>query len=253
MTEPAVVVVTDPAAAAESAADLVAEHLSRAVAARGRADWATTGGSTAPALYRALTALDRQALVDWRAVHTWWGDERFVPRGDADSNVTPFDEVLAPGVDIDPARVHPFPATEAIATGRDPAWAAAAIDAALRDEDLEIREGVPVLEVIVLGMGPDGHILSVFPGSEAFDADAWAVAVPAPTHIGPHVARMTLHPELVRQARAVLVVANGEAKAVTLATVLGPERDERRWPAQVARHPRATWIVDEAAARDLPR
>ena len=253
MTEPRIVIVADAAAAAEVAAGHVANRLSVAVESSGRADWATTGGSTAPALYRALTEPARQAIIHWPAVHVWWGDDRFVPRGDPDSNVTPFDTWLAPAVAIDPGNVHPFPTTEAIEAGRDASWAAARLGEALRAADLELRDGVPVLDLVILGMGPDGHVLSVFPASPAFDTDAWTLAVPAPTHIEPHLARVTMHPDLVRHARDVLVVATGAGKTSMLATVLGAELDERRWPAQVARHPRATWILDEAAAHDLRR
>ena len=113
--------------------------------------------------------------------------------------------------------------------------------------------GWPVFDLVFLGIGGDGHILSVFPGSAAFDSDAWALAIPAPTHIEPHVERVTMHPELVTVAREVLLVAGGTSKADVLADVLGPTREPRRWPAQVARHERATWILDDEAAARLSR
>jgi 6-phosphogluconolactonase len=215
----------------------------------------TTGGSTAPSLYRALADADRpwRAGVPWGAVHIWWGDERYVPRGDLLSNVTPLDTWLAPAVPLDPAHLHPFPVTEAIADGTGPAAAAAALAAELASAGLEVADGFPVLDVALVGVGSDGHILSVFPGSSTFDATAWALAVPAPTHIEPHVARVTMHPTIARVARSVLVVSTGSAKADILADVLGDIRDERHWPAQVARHDRATWILDEAAAARLRR
>ena len=101
-------------------------------------------------------------------------------------------------------------------------------------------------------MGGDGHLLSVFPGSSAFDSDAWTMAIPAPTHIEPHVERVTMHPAIVPAGREVLMVSTGESKAEMLGIVLGAERDVRRWPAQLARHERATWILDEAAASRRP-
>ena len=122
----------------------------------------------------------------------------------------------------------------------------------LRAADLPQQEGWPVFDLIVLGVGADGHILSVFPGSAAFDSTELALAIPAPTHIEPHVERVTLNPAVVEVARQLLVVVHGEEKAPVLAEVFGPERDPRRWPAQLARRASAVWILDEAAASRLP-
>jgi 6-phosphogluconolactonase len=91
----------------------------------------------------------------------------------------------------------------------------------------------------------------VFPWSEAFDTDALALAIPAPTHIEPHVARVTLNPRVLSVARSILVVATGGAKAAILREVLQGDRDPRRLPAQLARTGDATWIVDVAAASAL--
>jgi 6-phosphogluconolactonase len=237
------------------AARAIATVLHDAVRERGRADWATTGGSTPVAIYRALGAADLRDGVPWANVHTWWGDDRFVPRDHPLSNVKPFDDVLRgeQAIPIPVENVHPFRTTEAIVAGRDPAACAADLAEELRAARLPLEAGRPVLDLMLLGIGGDGHLLSVFPGSAAFDAGAWAVAIPAPTHIEPHVERVTMHPALVEIARSVLVVVHGEAKAALLADVFGEVRDVRRWPAQLARRPGATWIIDAAAAADLPR
>jgi 6-phosphogluconolactonase len=253
MSEPRIVVVDDAATAAQVAAAHVAGTLRSAVDARGRADWATTGGSTAPDLYRALAMPPARDAVPWPAVHVWWGDDRFVPRGDPLSNVTAFDAWLASAVALDPGHVHPFPTSEVIAAGDVAASAAQRLAADLAGAGLAVQNGFPVLDLVLLGVGSDGHILSVFPGSAAFDTTDWVVAIPAPTHIEPHVERVTMHPAVVSVGRDVLVVATGSGKADVLAEVLGPTRDERRWPAQLARHDRATWILDEAAAARLDR
>ena len=92
----------------------------------------------------------------------------------------------------------------------------------------------------------------MFPGSTAFDSTELALAIPAPTHIEPHVERVTLNPALVGVARELLAVVTGDEKAPVLAEVFGPERDPRRWPAQVARRDGAVWVLDEAAASRLP-
>jgi 6-phosphogluconolactonase len=140
-----------------------------------------------------------------------------------------------------------------LATGEDEAWCAAEYAAELHASGIGVDDGWPVFDLIILGAGPDGHILSVFPGSLALGSRSWAVAIPAPKHIEPHVPRMTLNPAVVGVARDVLVVAMGENKAAVLRDVLQGDRDEARLPAQLARHERATWILDEAAASLLAR
>ncbi len=250
MSEPEVVVVADPAAATTLAASDIADALRRAVDTRGRADWATTGGSTPVGIYRALSVPPMRDTVPWPAVHVWWGDDRYVPRDHPLSNVKPLDEVLR--VPLPTANLHPFPVDWAIAQMRGATWAAAWAADDLRSAGLPTAEGWPVLDLILLGIGGDGHLLSVFPGSAAFDSPDWALAVPAPTHIEPHVERVTLNPAIVGAARQVIVVVSGGGKAPILAEIFGAECDPHRWPAQLARRVGATWIIDEAAAANLP-
>jgi 6-phosphogluconolactonase len=266
-----IVVLADAAAASDGAAVHIAAALRAAVRDRGVAHWATTGGSTAPAIYRALLDEERRVGIPWPAVHSWWGDDRFVPRDHPLSNVKPFDDIVMdiggteagaalgsaghPHHDDRPPveNLHPFPNAEAIGRSLTPDWAAGQVDTALAAAGLEERDGFPVLDLVVLGLGGDGHTLSVFPGSAAFDAPGWTMAVPAPTHIEPHVARVTMLPGLVRVARDVLMVATGPAKAEVVASVLGLDDDERRWPARIADLDHATWLLDEAAAARLAR
>lgn len=251
--EPALRIFADPKETSQAAAEVIALALREAVEERGRADWATTGGSTPISIYRALAAPPLVGLVPWAGVHVWWGDDRFVPRDDPLSNVRPFDEELRPHVSIPDANVHEIGMADALAGGGGPASAAAAYEELLRAAGLPLTDdGFPILDVVLVGIGGDGHVLSAFPGSSLFDSAAWVSAVPTPTHIEPHVARVSLHPRILQAAALPMVVAHGAAKAAILARVLGGERDVRRWPVQVARFAGAAWYLDRAAAASLP-
>lgn len=275
--EPEVVVLADADAVSAAAAARIAEALADAVRARGRADWATTGGSAAPGIYRYLSVPPLREQVPWRAVHIWLGDERFVPRDHPQSNVMPVDQILASmsaragqsthgedahdvftGVDagaaIPAANIHAVPVARAIADAGGPSGAAAAYEDELRDAGLPTERGWPIFDLVVVGVGPDGHLLSVFPGSPALaNGSAWALGIDAPTHVEPNIARITLNPRILDVARRVLVVAHGGGKADILGSIFGPERDPRRWPAQLARRAGVTWLIDEAAAQGFRR
>ena len=252
--EPKVFIARDPDALADGAAVRLAERLVEGVAFRGRADVALTGGSTPRAMYRRL--LDRQLRdrVDWTRVHLWWGDDRFVPRADPLSNVSLADEaLLAPdGIPIPPANVHPFPTDRAIQEGLGPDWCAATYAAEVVAA-LPSVDGWPSFDVVLVGIGGDGHLLSVFPGSPALSSDLVGLAIPAPTHIEPHVPRVTLNPAIVVTARRVLAMAAGAAKARVVAAILEGPRDPAALPGVLARRSSATWVIDATAASALGR
>jgi len=274
--EPRIEVLPDPAATSRAAAEAIADALAGAVARRGRADWATTGGSTPVGIYRELAVAPLRDQVPWRAVHVWWGDDRYVPRDHPLSNVLPLDQVLVsasakaglsgtgeyavdvdtgvePGVPIPVANIHAPPMGAAIGLAAGPEWAAKEYGDRLRDAGLPASDaGFPIFDLVLLGMGGDGHVMSVFPGSALFESQDWVAAVPAPTHIEPHVARISLNPGFLGAARIPIVVALGEGKAEALAAVFGDERDVHRWPAQLARREGAVWFLDRAAAAKLP-
>lgn len=268
MSEPEIIVVTDAGAASALAADRIAASLRAAVESRGRADWATTGGSTPVGIYRHLASPEHVDDAPWSAVHVWWGDDRYVPRDHALSNVKPFDDIMLDladrqagssvgdghvGVPIPLDHLHPFRTTEAIGEAWGAAACAAELERDLRAAGLPTVDDWPVLDLVLLGVGGDGHVLSVFPGSAAFESDAWALSIPAPTHIEPHVERVTLNPAVVTVARRVLVVATGAGKAAVVARILDGERDPVALPGQLAVRDGATWILDEPAAADVRR
>jgi 6-phosphogluconolactonase len=274
--EPRIEVLPDAEATSRAAAAAIAEGLGEAFEQRGRADWATTGGSTPVGIYRELAVRPLRDQVPWHAVNVWFGDDRYVPRDHPLSNVLPLDQVLVsaaaraglsgtgeyaadvelgtqPGVPLPSANIHAPRMGDAIASAAGPEWVATEYADRLRDAALPVSgDGFPILDIVLVGVGADGHVLSVFPGSPLFDSEAWAAAVPAPTHIEPHIARISLHPRILEVARRPIVVIHGAAKAEMVATVLGGDRDVRRWPAQLARREGATWFLDRSAAASLP-
>lgn len=239
-------------AVAATAAEIIGDVLAGAAAARGIAHWATTGGSAAPGIYESLAATPMRDRVPWSRVHTWWGDDRWVRYDDPESNVRPFTEGLLDRVSVPAENVHPWPIPAAIEAGESAAWAVTRYAEALTSAIVLDAAGTPVLDLIVLGVGPDGHILSVFPGSAVWDAAGCCAAVPAPAHVGPHLERVTLHPRLVAAARSVLVVTAGASKAANLGRAWSGH-DVRELPVRAARLPTATWVLDEAAAAAIPR
>jgi 6-phosphogluconolactonase len=271
-----ILVYPDADGASRAAAERIAEALATAVDARGRADWATTGGSTPSRIYRHLAIPPLRDSVAWSAVHVWWCDDRFVPRDHPLSNILPVDSALIgatglagmsgtgvdggdvtrgqdPGAPIPVANIHPFPTSQAIAEARDPQWCAAAYEAQLRQAGLPSEDGFPAFDLLLLGVGPDGHILSAFPGSDVFGRTEWALGVPAPTHVEPHVARVTLNPAVVTAAGRVLVTVYGAEKAGVIRAAIAEDGDPRDVPARLAKRAGATWLLDAAAARELER
>jgi 6-phosphogluconolactonase len=255
--EPTIRVLDDAASASQAAAVAIAAALRDADAVRGRADWATTGGSSPVGIYRALRVPPLRDVVPWTTTHVWWGDDRFVRRDDPQSNVRSLDHELLPRrwqVPLPPENLHPMRMDEALASGAGTGWVAEAYADELRAAGIPVGEnGLPALDLVLLGIGGDGHMLSVFPGSRLLDSTAWASPVDAPTHIEPHVARVSLNPGIVVSAKRVIAVVTGAAKASIVADIFGSERDVRRWPAQLARRSSATWVMDREAAAQLPR
>jgi 6-phosphogluconolactonase len=262
VTEPTVVTLADPDACSLAAAERIIEILDVAIDDHDEAHWVTTGGSTPAAIYRHLAETSLRDELDWRKVHLWWTDDRFVPPDHPLSNAKIADEILlsphrpgeaaSGGVPIPLDQVHPFETNVAIGEGHDPDWCAHRYAEDLQADGPDPNDdGWPVFDLILLGIGPDGHILSVFPNSPAFDRREWALGVPAPTHVEPHVARVTLNPAIVPAAAELLVVSHGDGKAAILRDILRGERNVRALPAQLARRPGATWIVDREAARLL--
>jgi 6-phosphogluconolactonase len=272
--DPEVIIRATPDDVSMAAAERIVAMLGAAIEERGRADFVTTGGSTPIGIYKVLSTALRDS-IDWRQVHFWWGDDRFVPRDHPLSNVQPADSILfgvpsyagqtgnlldgidvqigtEPGLVVPVEHIHVFPCERAIAHGRGAGWCAEQYATELRGAGLRQERGFPTFDVILLGLGPDGHLMSVFPGSTAFDSEQWAMAIPAPTHVEPHVERVTLNPGVLGVARSVFMVTSGSGKADVVGRIFTEDRDVRALPAQLVRRSGATWILDAAAAAKLP-
>ena len=255
MSGPTVRVLVDAQGVAEAAADQVIEAGIAAVAARGVFHLCTTGGSTPAALYRALREPSRANRMPWAQTQIWFGDDRFVPRADALSNVFPLDaQLLSASADgasspLSPSAVHPWPTSAA-----DAPTAVTAYLAELRGAGVpHTPSGYPIFDLLLIGIGGDSHCLSVFPGSPlALDGAPVAAGVPAPTHIEPHLPRLSFSLGAITSARAVLALATGAGKAEALARVFSDATAVVDAPAKAALIPTATWLLDTASASKLP-
>ena len=220
-------------------------------AARSHASLVLTGGGIGTRVLTELAAAPARDAVDWRHVDIWWGDERFVPTGDPERNETGARQALLDHVDASPDRVHPMPGPDG-PDGPDPEAAAARyagwLLAASQPED---HSQVPSFDVLMLGIGPEGHVASLFPGMPAlYEEQRTVVAVhgspkPPPT-------RLTLTLPAITAAREVWILASGEEKAGAIRLALsgaGPVQV----PAAGARGRQQTLVLlDRAAAAHVP-
>lgn len=201
-----------------------------------------TGGSIAEELHRELARRAPSSPVDWSQVVFWWGDERFVPADSPDRNARQAREAFLDHVGVDTAHVHEVPASDEVATAEE---SAAAYSATIRSE------GAGFFEVLMLGIGPDGHCASLFPGHPALEArDAIAVAVHHSPKPPPD--RVTLTFEAMQRCRAVWFLASGEGKAEAVARALADEGSVAETPARGVRGDETVWWLDEDAASALP-
>jgi len=218
------------------AAAWLLEHIQEAVATKGWAALALSGGATPKPLYRLLAEPDQAELWPWERVRLFWADERCVPPDDPQSNYNMTCRTL---LDHLPRRPEVFRMR-----GEDEPHAAAEAYAALLK-----RHAPSGLDVLLLGMGEDGHTASLFPGSAAASETVRSVVA---AHVPKAGWRLTLTPAAMRAARRVLLLVTGAGKAEVLAEVLTGPLAPVRYPAQLLRgHAGAVWMVDEAAASRL--
>jgi 6-phosphogluconolactonase len=242
-----VLIVADAARAAQAAAELFVESAVGAAAARGRALVALTGGSSAPTLYAALREEPWRARIPWDKLELMCGDERCVPESDERSNYGLAARELFAKVPVETARLHRMRGE-----AKDPALEAARFETHLR----ALAGTPPRLDLILLGLGADGHVLSLFagvPSSAERNDDRLVISVEAPRALEPKLGRITFTPALLCSARVIVLQALGSAKAEVLARAVRGREELLACPAQWLRKAagRVVVIADSAAAAGL--
>ncbi|MDQ1484334.1 MAG: 6-phosphogluconolactonase [Actinomycetota bacterium] len=251
MSTAEVVVHRDATLLARAVAARLVTRLVDAQAARGHAHLVLTGGGMGVGVLAELASSAARDAIDWPHLDVWWGDERFVPAGHPDRNDVAARAALLDHVPVDPSRVHPMPSSDG-PDGDDPEAAAARYAADLaRAAAPEDRDLVPAFDVLMLGVGEDGHVASLFPGLPALFDTRRAVAVrgaPKPPPV-----RVTMTFPSIRAAQEVWLITSGAAKAAVVSLALSGV-GEVEIPAAGARgRHRTLWLLDEAAASLLPR
>jgi len=200
-----------------------------------------TGGTIANAIYQAVAALP-SADVDWMQVDFWWGDERYVPADSTDRNDRAAELDLLDVVGVDPARVHAMPAADEVHP--DPVAAAASYAQELR------THGGGEFDLVLLGLGPDGHVASLFPHFPQLDVED-EIAVSVNDSPKPPSDRITLTFAALNRTREVWFLVTGEGKADAVARALAPNGSVQQTPARGITCENRTWWLDQDAASAL--
>lgn len=242
--KPEIVVLADLSAVANEAAGRIVRLARESIAAQGRFTIALSGGSTPRALYVLLASKEYRDRIEWDRALVFWGDERCVPPDHADSNYRLAHETLLSKVSIPSGSVH------RVMGEADPEHAAMLYEQIVRRE-VPARDGVPAFDLILLGMGPDGHTASLFPGTTAPRETHRLVAANDVPQLNAH--RITFTVPLINAAANVMFLVAGDDKADALRAVLEGEFKPDVFPAQMVRpaNGQLMWLVDRAAAVHL--
>ncbi|WP_404382519.1 6-phosphogluconolactonase [Knoellia locipacati] len=229
----------------QALADAIAARLVTAIldaqASRGVAHLSLTGGSLGSDIWASVAASPARASVDWSQVELWWGDERYLPAGDEDRNDVQNDAAGLASLPLDPAKVHRVPGPDASESAEA---SATAYGESMR------ASGAGAFDVMILGVGPDGHVASLFPGHPAQQTtDAIAIAVHDSPKPPPD--RVSLTFEALRRSREVWFVVAGADKAEAVAAGVSGAPPERSSAAQVRGEERTLWLLDADAAQQL--
>lgn len=232
-------ILPDRSAIVQRSLEIVLASLQSALAERGQFTIALAGGSTPKPLYEAIASQD----LSWDKIHVFWGDERYVPAAHSDSNEGMARRAWLDQVAIPPANVHPIPTDEA-----DPAIAAQKHERQLQ-EFFQLEAGeFPTLDVVLLGIGDDGHTASLFPHTEALTVRDRLITVGNKDG----QPRLTFTYPLINQARTVIFLVTGANKQNALAHILAATGDETIYPARLIQpQGQLWWLLDQAAGENL--
>jgi 6-phosphogluconolactonase len=237
-------VFNDVDALSRAAADLVVETVSGVVQARGRCNLVLAGGSTPLRLYK-LLAGPEAVRIPWEKVHLFWGDERYVSHDHPDSNYGAAYEAMIRHIPIPSGNIHPVPTEDP-----DPVQAAASYERLLR----QYATAEAVFDLVLLGLGEDGHTASIFPGPDLVDQlkrdsddDIWVRAVQGPASRPPR-RRITMTLHAIAQARRVFFLVSGTAKYPALSAILNQSPESETFPAaHVRTREQIIWFIGAGA------
>ncbi|AFC54806.1 MULTISPECIES: 6-phosphogluconolactonase [Mycobacterium] len=235
----------DSQALVDAAATRLTDTIGKAVAARGRALVVLTGGGNGIGLLRSL--VDRP--IEWSKVHLFWGDERYVPEDDDERNDKQARAALLDHVDIPSSQVHPMPASDG-EFGGDLAAAALAYEQLLA-ANAAPGQPVPSFDVHLLGMGPEGHINSLFPDTPAV-LETTRMVVSVDDSPKPPPQRITLTLPAIARSREVWLMVSGAGKADAAAAAIGGAAPVSVPAAGAIGQEITLWLLDEDAASKLP-
>lgn len=237
--ERTVEVLPDVGAIVERAKALVVEQLTTAIATRGQATIALAGGSTPKPLYEAIAQCD----LPWEKLHIFWGDERYVPPDHPDSNEGMARRAWLDHVPIPAEHIHAMP-TDAT----DPAIAADRYEQTLLSFFQPVAGEIPTLDVVLLGMGDDGHTASLFPHTAALNVRDRLITVGNKDG----QPRLSFTVPLINQARCVVFLVAGANKQVALRQVFAPDGDELTYPSRlICPAGDLWWLLDDAAGQAI--
>ncbi|KHL11272.1 6-phosphogluconolactonase [Mumia flava] len=238
MTGPEILIETDASALAEVVADQLVSTLSALQSQGTTPSIVLTGGTIAEKIHEEVARRASDGRVDWSNVEIWWGDERYVPAGDPDRNEGQARVAFLDGVGVDETKVHPMPADD----GTD-------LDAAAARFAAEV--GTRTFDLVMLGLGPDGHVASLFPGKPTL-AETERTAVAEHDSPKPPPRRITMTFPVLNRGREVWFLVSGSGKADAVARALTGSPVEQTPASGVHGSEQTLWMLDEGAASALP-
>jgi len=244
MTDTQVFLCDDAAAVAETAAEMFIEHLTKVLDQKPEAHVVLTGGTVGIKTLAAIAEHEDAQGVDFTRVHFWWGDDRFVEAASADRNELQARNTLLSKIILDEAKVHAFPASDAGFT-LDEATASFAYQVS---SFAAVDEIVPEFDIVFLGIGPDGHVASLFPGKA--EPPSGVAVIAEPDSPKPPAERLSFSYEALGSSHQVWFVVAGADKADAVAVDFG-EQPESLPVGRVEGRDATLWFIDEAAGAQV--